>query len=55
MRSGTSIGANIRELEYAQSKKDYINKLSVALKEANESSYWLNLFKDSNYIMDEKY
>ncbi|WP_369426505.1 four helix bundle protein [Profundicola chukchiensis] len=55
MRSGTSIGANIRESEYAQSKKDFINKLSVALKEANESAYWLDLLKDSNYITDEKH
>ena len=50
LRSGTSIGALIREAEYAQSKSDFINKLSIALKEANETDYWLDLLKDSNYI-----
>ena len=53
LRSGTAIGALIRESEFAQSKADFINKLSVSLKEANETDYWLNLLKDSNYI-DEK-
>lgn len=50
LRSGTAIGALIRESEFAQSRADFINKLSVALKEANETDYWLNLMKDSNYI-----
>lgn len=50
LRSGTSIGALVREAQYAQSTKDFINKLSVALKEANESEYWLILLKDSEYI-----
>lgn len=53
LRSGTAIGALIREAEHAQSKADFINKMSVALKEANETEYWLMLFKDSEYI-DEK-
>jgi four helix bundle protein len=50
IRSGTAIGALIREAEFAQSKADFINKLSVALKEANESDYWLNLLFSSQYI-----
>jgi len=50
LRSGTSIGALVREAQYAQSTKDFINKLSIALKEANESEYWLILLKDSEYI-----
>ena len=41
LRSGTSIGANVREGRYAQSRADFINKMSIALKEANESAYWL--------------
>ncbi len=53
LRSGTAIGALIRESEYAQSKADFIHKLSIALKEAGETEYWLMLLKDSNYI-DEK-
>jgi four helix bundle protein len=53
LRSGTSIGALIREAEHAQSKADFINKMNVALKEANETEYWLMLLKDSEYI-DEK-
>ena len=53
LRSGTSIGALIREAQYAQSKKDFINKMSVALKEANETHYWLSLLKDSEYISDD--
>ena len=53
LRSGTSIGALIRESEHAQSQADFINKMSIALKEANETEYWLMLLKDSDYI-DEK-
>jgi four helix bundle protein len=52
MRSGTAIGALIREAEFGQSKPDFINKLSIALKEANETEYWLLLLKDTNF-MDE--
>ncbi len=47
LRAGTSIGANVREAEYAQSKADFINKLSISLKEANETEYWLELLKAS--------
>ena len=50
LRSGTSIGANIREAEYAQSKADFISKLSIALKEANEADYWIELLHISGYI-----
>lgn len=50
LKSGTSIGANIREAEFAQSNKDFINKMSIALKEANETEYWLSLLKDTEYI-----
>ncbi len=53
LRSGTSIGALVKEAEHAQSKADFINKMNIALKEANETEYWLMLLKDSEY-MDEK-
>ncbi len=53
IRSGTSIGALIREAQYAQSKADFLHKLTIALKEANETEYWLLLLSESNYI-DEK-
>ena len=50
LRSGTSIGANIIEAQYAISKKDFRNKMSIALKEAAETRYWINLLKDENYF-----
>ena len=50
LRSGTSIGANIHEAVGSESKKDFIHKLGIAVKEARETSYWLNLLKDSNYL-----
>jgi len=50
LRSGTSIGANIVEGNRGQSKADFINKLSIALKEADETEYWLNLLRDSDFI-----
>ena len=53
IRSGTSIGALIREAEFAQSKADFINKISISLKEANETLYWINLLKDTNYISED--
>ncbi len=53
LKSGTAIGALVREAEYAQSKKDFINKLNVALKEANETEYWLLLLKDSGYLNEK--
>ncbi len=53
LKSGTSIGANILEAEHAQSKADFINKLSISLKEANETEYWLDLLYETNYLSDE--
>ena len=50
LRSGTSIGAQVREAKFAQSRADFISKLSIALKEANETLYWLELLHDSGYI-----
>ena len=54
-RSGTSIGANIREAQYAQGKKDFISKLEIALKEASETGYWLELLYKTNYINELTY
>ena len=54
-RSGTSIGANIREAQYAQGKADFIAKLQIALKEANETGYWLELLYRTNYISETDY
>jgi len=53
LRSGTSIGANIEESIYAQSKSDFVHKLSIAQKEASETNYWLRLLRDSDYINDK--
>lgn len=55
IRSGTSIGANIREAKFAQSDLDFIHKMSIALKEANETLYWIELLKRTNYINDQDY
>ena len=55
LRSGTSIGANIHEAVGSESKKDFIHKLGIAVKEARETSYWLNLLKDSNYLSNEEF
>jgi four helix bundle protein len=55
LRSGTSVGALIKEAEHAQSKADFLNKMNIALKEANETEYWLMLLKDSGYIDEESY
>ncbi|MBA7489454.1 MAG: four helix bundle protein [Prevotella sp.] len=49
-RSGTSIGANFAERKFASSRADYLNKMRIALKEANETLYWLELLKDADYI-----
>ncbi len=54
-RSGTSIGANIHEANYAQGKKDFISKLEIALKEASETGYWLELLHRTNYIDATQY
>ena len=55
LRSGTSIGALVMEAEHAQSRADFINKMNVALKEANETTYWLSLLKDSGYIDEQMF
>ena len=54
-RSGTSIGANIHEAQYAHGKADFIAKLQIALKESNETSYWLELLYKTNYINETVY
>ena len=53
LKSGTSIGALVREAKYAQSTLDFIHKLSIALKEANETYYWLSLLYETNYIEEK--
>jgi len=55
LRSGTAIGALIREAEYGQSRADFINKMSIALKEANETEYWIDLLKASEFLDSEKH
>lgn len=50
LRSGTSIGANIEESVHAQSKNDFVHKLSIAQKEASETNYWIRLLRDSDYL-----
>ena len=55
LRSGTSIGANVRESVNAQSTMDFISKLSIALKEANETEYWLELLHETDYLNDSQY
>ena len=54
-RSGTSIGANIREAKYAHGIADFISKMQIALKEANETGYWLELLHKTDYISEEQY
>ena len=54
-RSGTSIGANIHEAQYAHSKADFIAKLQIALKEANETGYWLELLCRTGYVDEAQY
>lgn len=55
LRSGTSIGANARESKNAQSTSDFINKLSIALKEADETQYWLELLHESDFLDDKQF
>ena len=55
LRSGTSIGANLYEAQYAQSTKDFISKFEIALKECYETEYWLELLYETGYIPDEQY
>jgi len=54
-RSGTSIGANIREAQYAHGKADFVAKLQIALKEASETGYWLELLFKTEYISEEEF
>ena len=54
-RSGTSIGANVRESKHAQSEADFLSKMSIAYKEADETDYWLNLLHDNGYLDDTQY
>ena len=54
-RAGTSIGANIHEAQYAHGKADFVSKLQIALKEVNETSYWLFLLSKTNYIIPAEY
>ena len=54
-RSGTSIGANIREAQYAHGRADFISKMQIALKEANETGYWLELLFRTGYLSSESY
>lgn len=55
LRCGTSVGANICEAQFAQGKKDFISKLEIALKECNESDYWLELLSETNSLSEEDY
>ncbi|MDX8573562.1 four helix bundle protein [Elizabethkingia sp. HX QKY] len=55
LRSGTSVGAMIRESEHAQSKSDFIHKLSIAQKEINETIYWLELFQATDYLSVQEF
>lgn len=55
LRSGTSIGANVREAQHAQSDADFLSKMSIAYKEADETSYWLNLFHDNGYLNNSQF
>ena len=53
LRAGTSIGANVAEAQYAQSKADFISKMSIAQKEAGETEYWLRLLRETDYLEEE--
>ncbi len=55
VRSGTAIGALVKEAEHALSKADFVNKMNIALKEANETEYWLSLLKDCEYIDEQSF
>ena len=55
LRSGTAIGALIRESQYAESRADFIHKLAIALKEANETEYWIELLYQSGYLDEKSY
>ena len=55
LRSGTSIAANVTEAEHPQSDADYLSKVNIALKEANETKFWLRLLKECGYIHEDRY
>jgi four helix bundle protein len=55
LRSGTAVGALIREAEFGQSRADFTSKMSMSLKEANETEYWLSLLKDTDFINDNQF
>ena len=55
LRSGTAVGALVREAEHAQSKADFLNKMNIALKEVNETEYWLLLLKDTEYLSQDEF
>ncbi len=55
LRSGTAIGALIKEAEHAQSKADFLNKMNIALKEANETEYWLLLLKETKFLSESEF
>ncbi len=55
LRAGTAVGALVREAEYGISKRDFRNKMSIALKEANETEYWLSILKDTDYITEKMF
>ena len=55
LRSGTAVGALIREAEFGQSLADFRSKMGIALKEANETDYWLNLLKDTGYLNEKMF
>ena len=55
LRSGTAVGALIREAEHAESKTDFKHKMSIAQKEINEAIYWLELLKETGYLTDEQF
>ncbi len=55
LRSGTAVGALIREAEYAESKADFLHKMYIALKEANETLYWIDLLFESKFLSKEQY
>lgn len=55
LRSGTSIGANVSEAQFGQSKADFVMKMNIALKEANETVYWLKLLSKTDYLTDTQY
>lgn len=55
VRCGTSVGANVREAHHAQSDADFLSKMSIASKEADESDYWLNILHDNGYLNDSQF